>query len=69
MTKVRATENEFRSQVISWLNTFLAQGGYPFELATGDPSLATVGGRRFPDVVTRKVSPATNSGLYNYAKT
>ena len=38
MAKIKATENEFRSQVIPWLNKFFEQGGYPFELATGDPS-------------------------------
>lgn len=50
MAVIRATENEFRSQVISWLNRFFEQGGYPFELATGDPSISDAEGQGFPDV-------------------
>lgn len=50
MPQVRATENEFRSQVIAWLNAAVARGGYPFEMVSADPSLSTDHGTRFPDV-------------------
>lgn len=50
MTEIRANEREFRSQVISWLNSILEKGGHPFELATGDPSVATDKSTLFPDV-------------------
>ena len=50
MPIVHTTENEFRSQVISWLNAAINRGGYPFEFASADPSLATSHGTRFPDI-------------------
>lgn len=49
-SSIRSSENEFRSQVISWLNAAINRGGYPFELASADPSLATTQGTRFPDI-------------------
>ena len=52
MTTIKATENEFKSQLISWLNQFITQGNYPFEEASGEPSLKiSTGEIRFPDVI------------------
>jgi type I restriction-modification system DNA methylase subunit len=52
MADIKTTENEFRSQVVSWLNEFIKEGSYPFECATSDPSIRTESGRpKFPDVV------------------
>ena len=51
MSSVKSNENEFKSQVISWLNEFLGSGAYPFESATGDPSLKISEKKtKFPDV-------------------
>ncbi|MCX6813544.1 MAG: N-6 DNA methylase [Candidatus Azambacteria bacterium] len=50
MTEIRANEREFSSQVISWLNSILEKGGYPFERATGESSVATDKSTLFPDV-------------------
>ncbi len=50
MANIKATENEFRSQVIFWLNKFFEQGGYSFQIATSDPSVAGEGNALFPDV-------------------
>lgn len=51
MTVVRATENEFRGEVVRWLNELLAQGRFRFERATADPAIRTqLGERRLPDV-------------------
>lgn len=51
MSTVRATENEFRGQVISWLNEFINSGSYPFEVASSDPSVKVSEKKtRFPDV-------------------
>ena len=46
----KTTENEFRSQVVSWLNEFLSSGTYPFEVASNDPSVKVSGKNQFPDV-------------------
>ena len=51
MPTVKTTENEFRSQVISWLNEFIGTGTYPFEVASSDPSITVAEGEtRFPDI-------------------
>ena len=50
MPNIKATENEFRSQVISWLNKFLGQGGYSFQIATSDPSVSGGESNFFPDI-------------------
>ena len=50
MVDISATENEFRSQVTTWLNGYLEGGAYPFECVTADPSI-TGETRGFPDVV------------------
>ncbi|MGB3479837.1 MAG: N-6 DNA methylase [bacterium] len=60
MSKVKTTEGEFRSQVITWLNIFLRDNPCPFELATADPSVkVSAKETRFPDVqlwINRKAS-------------
>jgi len=51
MTKVKSNEDEFKSQVISWLNEFLKLGTYPFEVASAEPSIKVQEKKtRFPDV-------------------
>jgi hypothetical protein len=51
MTKVKSNEREFNSQVIVWLNEFIAGGSYPFDNITGDPSVKVAGETtKFPDV-------------------
>ena len=50
MVDVKTTENEFRSQAISWLNEFIKLGATPFEVASADPSLKSGAGIRFPDI-------------------
>jgi len=51
MPDVKATEGEFKSLVISWVNSFFEKGSYPFQVASADPSIRTEEGkRRFPDV-------------------
>ena len=51
MPTVKSNENEFKSQVNSWLNGFLSSGTYPFELASSDPSVKVSEKKtRFPDV-------------------
>jgi len=48
---VKTTENEFRSQVVSWLYEFIHIGTYPFEDVSSDPSIRTEEGEtRFPDI-------------------
>jgi len=51
MPTVKSNENEFKSQVNSWLNEFLGAGNYPFEFASSDPSIKVSDKKtRFPDV-------------------
>ncbi len=50
MYDIHTTENEFRSQVTHWLNSFIELGTAPFEVATSDPSLKSEAGIRFPDI-------------------
>jgi len=51
MSTVKTTENEFRSQVVSWLNEFIRVGSYPFEVVSSDPSIRIEEGEiRFPDI-------------------
>ena len=39
MAEVKANEREFTGQVISWLNEFIRDGHYPFELASQETSV------------------------------
>jgi hypothetical protein len=39
MPDIKSNEREFMSQVTSWLNEFLKEGSYPFEVVSSDPSL------------------------------
>ena len=39
MTTIKATEDEFKTQLISWLNEFISQGNYPFEVTGSRASL------------------------------
>jgi len=39
MTTIKATENEFKIQLISWLNEFISHGNYPFEVTGSRGSL------------------------------
>ncbi len=39
MTVIKATEPEFNSIVISWLNEFILKGHTPFEISTHEPSI------------------------------
>jgi len=32
MAPIKATEDEFKSQLIAWLNQFISLGKYPFEV-------------------------------------
>ena len=50
MADIKTTENEFRSQAVTWLNEYIAQGATPFEMATSDPSLKSESGVSFPDI-------------------
>ncbi len=50
MTDIKANEREFMGQVISWLNEFLKEGAYPFEVASSDPSVKIDKKTKFPDV-------------------
>ena len=51
MPKVKTTEGEFRSQVITWLNAYIKDNQCPFELATADPSIkVSEKETRFPDI-------------------
>lgn len=51
MSDIKTTENEFRGQVISWLNEFIKDGSYPFEVASSDPSIKVSEKKtQFPDV-------------------
>ena len=51
MADISATENEFRSQLTSWLNGYFQAGNYPFENATNDVSIAVEDTHLFIDVV------------------
>ena len=51
MVDIKATENEFRSQLTSWLNGYFQAGNYPFESATNDVSVAVEDTHLFIDVV------------------
>lgn len=51
MASIKSNENEFRGQVLSWLNEFLSSGNYPFDSATSDPSIKVSDKKtRFPDI-------------------
>lgn len=51
MTDIKSNEREFISQVTSWLNEFLKDGSYPFEVASSDPSIKISEKKtKFPDV-------------------
>ena len=51
MPDVKSNEREFMSQVTSWLNEFLKEGTYPFEVASSDPSLKVDEKKtKFPDI-------------------
>ncbi|MFZ3136510.1 MAG: N-6 DNA methylase [Thermodesulfovibrionales bacterium] len=51
MPDIKSNEREFMSQVTSWLNEFLKEGSYPFEVASSDPSLKVEDKKtKFPDV-------------------
>jgi type I restriction enzyme M protein len=51
MQKIKSNEDEFKSQAISWLNEFLKQGSYPFEVASAEPSVKVQAKKtKFPDV-------------------
>ncbi len=51
MPDVKSNEREFMSQVTSWLNEFLKEGSYPFEVASSDPSIKVSEKKtKFPDV-------------------
>jgi len=51
MAKTKATEGEFRGQVIAWIKEQIPHGGLPFENATADSSLYGLPTVRFPDVL------------------
>ncbi|MFQ6034591.1 MAG: class I SAM-dependent DNA methyltransferase, partial [Sedimentisphaerales bacterium] len=51
MAKTKATEGEFRGQVIAWIKEQISHGGLPFENATADSSLYGLPTVRFPDVL------------------
>ena len=51
MADVKTTEREFAIRLIGWLNEFISQGNYPFEVASGEASLKTSAKKtKFPDV-------------------
>ncbi|MBF0488795.1 MAG: hypothetical protein HQK98_11615, partial [Nitrospirae bacterium] len=51
MSDIKSNEREFTGQVISWLNEFLKDGEYPFEVASSEASLKVAENEtRFPDV-------------------
>ncbi|MCG6551883.1 MAG: N-6 DNA methylase [Candidatus Magnetominusculus sp. LBB02] len=51
MSDIKSNEREFQGQVISWLNEFLKDGGYPFEIATSETSVKVAENEtNFPDV-------------------
>jgi hypothetical protein len=51
MGNIKSNEREFMSQVTSWLNEFLKDGSYPFEVASSDPSVKVEEKKtKFPDV-------------------
>lgn len=51
MAKIKTTEGEFRSQVITWLNMYIKERSCPFEFVTADPSLRVSDSEtRFPDI-------------------
>ncbi|MCL4537261.1 MAG: SAM-dependent methyltransferase [Nitrospirae bacterium] len=51
MADIKSNEREFMSQVTSWLNEFLKDGSYPFEVASSDPSIKVSEKKtKFPDV-------------------
>ncbi|WP_420264697.1 HsdM family class I SAM-dependent methyltransferase [Candidatus Magnetominusculus dajiuhuensis] len=60
MSDIKSNEREFSGQVISWLNEFLKDGEYPFEVASSEASLKVAENEtRFPDVqlwLNRKAS-------------
>ncbi|MDP2167894.1 MAG: N-6 DNA methylase [Thermodesulfovibrionales bacterium] len=47
---IKSNEREFMSQVISWLNEFLKEGSYPFEVASSEAGVKSEGTTKFPDV-------------------
>jgi hypothetical protein len=51
MPDIKSNEREFMSQVTSWLNEFLKEGSYPFEVASSDPSVKISEKKtKFPDI-------------------
>lgn len=51
MAEVKSNENEFKSQVTSWLSSLLSKGTYPFQEVSSDPSVKGKQARtKFPDV-------------------
>jgi type I restriction-modification system DNA methylase subunit len=51
MPDIKSNEREVMSQVTSWLNEFLKEGSYPFEVVSSDPSLKVEEKKtKFPDV-------------------
>jgi len=50
MAEIKATEPEFNTVLVGWLNEFIDNGGYPFDRATGQTSIKTAGETKFPDV-------------------
>jgi hypothetical protein len=50
MGDIKSNEREFMSQVTSWLNEFLKEGSYPFEVASSDPSVKWGQYLRAPEV-------------------
>lgn len=51
MADIKSNEREFMSQVISWLNEFLKEGAYSFEVASSETSVKVEEKKtKFPDV-------------------
>jgi len=50
MPDIKVTEREFQIRAIGWVNEFLSTGSFPFEVASGEASIRTSDGRKFPDV-------------------
>lgn len=51
MAEVKSNENEFKSQVTSWLSSLLSKGNYPFHDVSSDPSVKGKQTRtKFPDI-------------------
>jgi hypothetical protein len=51
MPDIKSNEREFMSQVTFWLNEFLKEGSYPFEVASSEPSVKVSEKKtKFPDI-------------------